>query len=236
MSAAALNHRDYFIRQQLYPGAAPGITILGDGAGTVVQVAGNVSPGWFGKRVILNPGTGWDESPAGPEDPSGYYTLLGGTKYYDKGTLSEYVAIQHDQIAETPPHLTDVEAAALPITGLTAWRALVTKAGQNNIRKGSNILVTGIGGGVALMALKFAVAMGINVWVTSSSSDKIDRAVAMGAQGGVSYRDKDWDVQLLKQLPQTRPFFDAIIDGAGGDIVERGVRLLKVSEPQICPH
>ncbi|KAM5356480.1 hypothetical protein ACJ41O_003126 [Fusarium nematophilum] len=227
MSAAALKHRDYFLRQHLYPGTALGTTLLADGCGTVVALGEKASPSWLHKRVIINPGIGWKESSAGPEDPSGWYSLLGGTKYYDKGTLTEYLVIDQEQIAEAPSHLTDVEAAALPVTGTTAWRALVTKAGPENIQPGSNILITGIGGGVALMALSFAVARGVNVWVTSSSDDKIQRAVSMGARGGVSYREKNWDSILLRLLPRDRPYFDAIVDGAGGDIVDRGVRLLK---------
>lgn len=132
-----------------------------------------------------------------------------------------------EDVEAAPGHLTAVEGAALPLAGLTGWRALVTKAGVNNAAPGRNLLVTGIGGGVALQVLQFAVALGCNVWVTSGDQDKIDKAVKMGAKGGVSYRDKDWDKTLLKKLPKDRPFLDAVIDGAGGDIVAKSTRLLK---------
>jgi NADPH:quinone reductase-like Zn-dependent oxidoreductase len=81
--------------------------------------------------------------------------------------------------------LTDVEAAGLSLSGLTAYRAVFTK-GQ--VTKGQNVLVTGIGGGVALFALQYAVAAGANVYVTSSSDSKIERALQYGAAGGVNYR------------------------------------------------
>lgn len=67
------------------------------------------------------------------------------------------------------------------------YRATFTKG---RVQKGDNVLVTGIGGGVALFALQFAVAAGANVYVTSSSSEKIRKAVDMGAKGGVNYKDR----------------------------------------------
>lgn len=84
-----------------------------------------------------------------------------------------------------------------------------------------------IGGGVALQVLQFAVELGCNAWVTSGDKAKIEKAVKLGANGGVLYRDKDWDKQLQKALPKERPFLDAVIDGAGGDIVARSAKLLK---------
>ena len=129
------------------------------------------------------------------------------------------------EVEVAPEHLSDEQAAALPLTGLTAWRAFVSKS--SNAVAGRNILVTGIGGGVALNALQFAVAKGCNVFVTSGSQDKIDKAVKLGAKGGVNYKNKDWDKELLKQLPKDRPFIDSVMDGAGGDIVKRAVRFTK---------
>jgi len=66
------------------------------------------------------------------------------------------------------------------------------------------------------------------VWVTSGSQEKIDKAVTMGARGGVSYKEEGWDKKLLAMLPEGgKKTFDAIIDGSGGDIVDKGVKLLK---------
>ena len=90
------------------------------------------------------------------------------------GTLSETVTIDAGELEEAPRHLNMIEAAALPLTGLTAWRAVMTKSG--NAKPGRNILITGIGGGVALMALLFAVGAGAKVWVTSGSQEKIEKA------------------------------------------------------------
>jgi len=95
------------------------------------------------------------------------------------GTLTDVVTIDASELEETPKHLSSAEAAALPLTGLTAWRATVTKSG--NCKPGRSILITGIGGGVALMALLFMTAAGANVFVTSSSEEKIEKAKKLGA-------------------------------------------------------
>jgi len=226
--AAALNHRDLFIRQHLYPGTAFGIPLLADGCGTVVGLGRDADPRWKGKRVVLNPGLGWKDSLEGPEDKAGY-KILGGTKTNPNGTLQEYLVIDQSEVEEAPAHLSSVEAAAIPLTGLTAWRAVMVKAGAHNLQPGKNVLITGIGGGVALMALEFARAAGANVWVTSGSEDKIKKAIQLGATGGVNYKEEGWDKKLLSLLPADHKQLDAIIDGAGSDVVEKGARLLKVS-------
>lgn len=185
---------------------------------------------WLHKTVVINPGSGWESSPEGPESPKGY-AILGGTKMNPLGTLAESVTIDAGELELAPPHLSALEAAALPLTGLTAWRATMVKSG--NAKPGHNILITGIGGGVAIMALLFAVAAGANVYVTSGSDEKISRAKEMGAKGGVSYKEKGWDKKLVEILPKERKFLDAIIDGAGGDVVEKGMRLLKVRRAEL---
>ncbi|KAI7647658.1 alcohol dehydrogenase, partial [Hortaea werneckii] len=177
-----------------------------------------------GKRVVLNPGSGWRDDPEGPESPQGY-AILGGTKMNPLGTLGETVTIEASELEEAPKHLSSVEAAALPLTGLTAWRAVMTKSQQ--AKPGRNILITGIGGGVALMALLFASAAGANVFVTSGSEEKLKKAKAMGAAGGVNYKEEGWEKKLVAQLPADRKKLDAIIDGAGGEIVQKGTKMLR---------
>lgn len=154
--------------------------------------------------------------------------MIGGSTLYDAGAAQEYIVVPEDDVEPAPAHLSPVEGAALPLAGLTAWRALVTKAGPENTAPGCNVLVTGIGGGVALFVLQFAVARGCNVFVTSGSEEKIARAVALGAKGGVVYREKAWEKKLAGLLPKDRPYLDAVVDGAGGDIVGKAGRLLKV--------
>lgn len=224
--SAALNHRDLFIRQHLYPGIDFKVPLCADGCGTVVSTGSDsCASAWKGKRVIINPGTGWESDPAGPEHPKGY-AIVGGTKVNPNGTaVTEYVS-DESELEEAPSHLGDYEAAALPLAGLTAFRATHTKA-REAMASGKNVLITGIGGGVAIMAMLFAVGAGANVYVSSGSAEKIEKAVKMGAKGGVSYKEKGWEKKLVELLPKERKQLDAIIDGAGGEIVNAGARLLK---------
>ena len=215
------------MRQKLYPGTTFSVPLLADGCGHVIATGDSpTAKPWLHKRVILNPGYGWKDRPEGPEDEGGY-RILGGTKVNPVGTLQEVVCVDSGEVEEAPEGLSDVEAGALPLTGLTAWRALVTKSG--NAERGRNVLVTGIGGGVALMVLGLAVGMGVNVFVSSGDEEKMRRARELGARGGVDYRKEGWEKELRGILPRERGFLDAIIDGAGGDVVDKGAKLLKVS-------
>ncbi|KAF3937340.1 Zeta-crystallin [Dactylella cylindrospora] len=198
--AAALNHREVFIRQHLYPGINFETPLGADGVGVVVEASSpELEKQWKGKRVIITPGRGWESSEEGPE---GKYAIVGGTVGVSHGTLQEYVALSATELEESPAGLSIPEAAALPLAGLTAFRATFTKA---RVKAGQNVLITGIGGGVALFALQFAVAAGATVFVTSGSDEKIARAKELGAKEGVNYKREDWSKQLKGLLPKNRP-------------------------------
>lgn len=204
IKAAALNHRDVWIQQGLYPGIALPVTPGSDGAGIVTSVGSAADESWIGREVIINPALDWGSDPRaqGPK-----FRILGMP---DAGTFAEQIVISTAQLAPKPAHLGWEEAAALPLAGLTAWRAVFTRA---QLKAGERVLITGTGGGAALFALQFAVAAGAQVWVTSGSEEKILRAKSMGALGGVNYRDADWAEQLAKLAGA----FDVIVDSAGGD-------------------
>ncbi|MBD2754890.1 zinc-binding dehydrogenase [Spirosoma validum] len=213
VQAAALNHRDVFIQQGLYPKIKLPVILGSDGSGIVEEVGEGVDPVWRGQAVIINPGMGWGDNPRfdGPD-----FRILGMP---ENGTFAEYVTVGVNYIHHKPNHLSFEQAAALPLTGLTAWRALMTRArlhadGNNAPEK---VLITGIGGGAALFALQFAVAAGAEVWVTSGSEEKLEKAKALGATGGINYHEADWHKALLAQTGGGRSgYFDVIIDSAGG--------------------
>lgn len=227
LTAAALNHRDLFIRHHQYPAISFTAPMLADGCGTVIATGPGSTRGasLLNKPVILTPMRGWEADPAGPEDGR-RFSVTGSSKLCEEvGTAQDYIVVDEDEVELAPEHLSSVQAAALPLVGLTGWRALVTKGGITGA--GQNVLITGIGGGVALQMLQFAVALGANAYVSSGDQAKIDRAVSMGAKGGVIYKNDDWANDLAHQLPEDRPFLDAVIDGAGGKLVGKVVRLLK---------
>lgn len=200
----SLNHRDYWISIGQYAGLKFPVILGSDVCGS-----------YNFKSVIINPGTDW-----GPNNmaQSAEYKILG---LPENGGLAEQVLTQPDRLHLKPTHLTDLEAAALPLAGLTAFRALVVKSKP---QRNESVLITGIGGGVALFAMQFAVALGLKVYVTSSSDAKLNRATAMGASGGFNYTSADWHKAVLSEAG----LMNIIIDGAGG---EDFGKLVKVAAP-----
>jgi len=205
LKAASLNHRDLFIQQGLYPNIRLPVTPGSDGAGIVESVGSPAEQMWVGREVIINPSLDWGDD---ARAPGATFRILGMP---DPGTFAEKIVIPVANLAAKPAHLTWEQAAALPLTGLTAWRALFTRA---HLKAGEKVLVTGVGGGAALFALQFAIAAGAEVWVTSSSPEKIARAQTLGAKGGVNYRTADWAKTLQAAAGG---LFDVIVDSAGGD-------------------
>ncbi|HEY1763851.1 MAG TPA: zinc-binding dehydrogenase [Opitutaceae bacterium] len=203
LRAAALNHRDVWIKLGQYAGLKFPCIPGSDGAGLVHSVGSGVDPKWEGREVVINPGMDWGSSEAAQASK---FTILGLPR---EGTLAERVSVPATQLAPKPGHLTWEEAAALPLAGLTGWRALFSRS---RLGPGERVLVTGIGGGVALFVLQFAVASGNEVWVTSSSDQKIARAVSLGAKGGFRYDREGWAGAAAK----APGLFDVIVDSAGG--------------------
>lgn len=220
LKAAAFNHRDIWISKGKYAGLKYPLIPGSDGSGVIAAVGTGLSKGMLGNHVIINPSHNWG---GGEAFQGASYKILG---LPDDGTFAEYVAVPAEYVHEMPRHLTYEQAAALPLAGLTAYRALFVRA---RIRPSDKVLVSGIGGGVALFALQFAVAIGCEVWVTSSSPAKIRSAVSLGAAGGGNYKEKGWH-EILKEKAGG---FDVVVDGAGGegfphflDLVNPGGRIV----------
>lgn len=230
IGAAAFNHRDLWIRKGQYPGITFGNTLGADGAGTVVASADAADP-LLHKRVFLVPIRGWESDPDAPESGAGV-SIMGGTKHLAIGAFSEYVAVERDQVILSPDHLDDVQISAWPVGGVTAWRAAMVNA---RVDKGHNVLITGAGGGVALIALQLCLAKGANVYVTSGSEEKIARAIGLGAKGGVNYKNASWPKELGKLLQRDgQSSLNAVIDSGGGDIARQTGGLLRAGGRVVC--
>lgn len=208
LRAAALNHRDVWIKAGQYAGLKWPCTPGSDGAGKVMALGAGVDSAWQERDVIINPSFGWGdrEEAAGPQ-----FSILGLPR---DGTLAQKIAVPAVQLSDKPAHLTFEEAAALPLAGLTAYRALFTRA---RLQAGERVLISGVGGGVALFALQWAVAAGAEVWVTSSSEEKIGQARKLGARGGFNYTAENWAQDAVKSAGQ----FDVVIESAGGSGFEK---------------
>ena len=205
LHAAALNHRDVWIQKGQYAGLQLPCTLGADGAGTVAAL-GPGATGWqVGDEVLINPGWHWGDNPRAQGRD---FQVLGMPT---PGTFADYIAVPRTYVHPKPAHLTWAQAAALPLAGLTAYRAAFVRA---QAQPGERVLVTGIGGGVALLAAQFCAAQGCEVWVTSGADEKLARALALpGIRGGGNYKTEKWERTLAAQAGGG---FDVIIDSTAG--------------------
>jgi len=214
MKAISLNRRDEWIKEGKYPNIRYGGVLGSDGSGIVESLGDPKDSEWSGKEVVINPNVNWGPD---PDVQSKNYSILGMPV---NGTFAEYCLVDVDRLQSKPFHLDIIHAAAIPLGGLTAFRALFRQGG---LRAGQNVLVSGFGGGVAQFCFLFAQAAGANVYVTSGSDAKIARALKLGAKGAYNYKKENNYSELWK----TKGGFDLIIDSAGGDQINHFIKILK---------
>jgi NADPH:quinone reductase-like Zn-dependent oxidoreductase len=202
--ATSLNYRDHLIVIGKYPGGAVDRdTIpLSDGAGEVIATGAAVTKFKAGDRVAGAFFQVWKDGPRTFLPPA-----LGVPM---DGVLSEYAVFHENGTVRIPDNLSFAEAATLPCAGVTAWSALMVIG--KPVRPGDTVLCQGTGG-VSMLALQFAKAAGARVIVTSSSEEKIARALALGASDGINRKTHpEWDQEVMR-----------LTDGRGVDhIVEIG--------------
>lgn len=230
LQAAALNHRDVWIKRGEYAGVKFPLIPGSDGAGIVSEIGPGVDPTWLEREVIINPALDWGHHERAQEPR---FTILG---LPHEGTFAEFVAVPVCQLAPKPPHLGWGEAAALPLAGLTAYRALFSRA---HLQAHEKILITGIGAGTAVFALQFARAAGAIPFVTSSVPEKLEKAHQLGARHGTLYSLPSW----AKEFGEHYGPFDVIVDSAGGsgfadlvDLCAPGGRLVFFGATRGNPH
>ncbi len=220
--AAALNHLDIFVRKGI-PGISPALPhVMGsDGAGTVESLGPGASRLREGDEVVLNPGiscAACEFCLRGEHSLCVTFHLIGE---HVAGTFAELVVLPAVNALPKPAGLSWEEAAAFPLTFLTAWRMLVTKA---RARPGESLLVIGIGGGVALAALQIAKALGLVVGVTSGSAEKLARARELGADFGIDHAAGDFSREV-RRLTGKRGV-DIVLDSVGKATWKRSIASL----------
>ena len=207
---AAFNRRDVFITQGLYPGITVPVTPGSDGCGEVAAHGSGVGDPPIGTPVVINPEIGWDDDPS---------TLTANARIVGMpadGTFAEYVVVPAQNVYRKPANLSDDEAAAIPLGGMTAYRATFTR-GQ--ISKDDVVLIPGVGSGVQTFVLLYAVHVGAKTVVTSGSDEKLARAKALGAGEGINYKtDPDWH-KTARKLSGGGPTL--VVDCNGGEVLAR---------------
>jgi NADPH:quinone reductase-like Zn-dependent oxidoreductase len=201
MRAVAANHLDIWVRQG-WPGlklAFPHV-FGSDGAGVVESVGPGVTAVTPGDEVVVNPSLGCgrcDRCLSGQENLCRRFAILGE---HVSGVMAEKVVLQARSVLPKPKNLSFEEAAAVPLTFLTAWHALVARA---QVRPGETVLVHAAGSGVGTAAVQIAKLFGARVIATAGSDAKLEKARGLGADEVVNYETQDF-VQEVKRLTEKR--------------------------------
>ena len=217
--AAALNHLDLWVGRGL-----PGIDLTyprsggSDGCGVVESLGEGVDPAWLGRRVILNAAVPRPDAVHPEVAPAAPDRIMIGE--HVNGTLAERFVAPVSQVLDVGES-DSVRAAAFGLTHLTAWRMLVTRA---QLRAGMSVLITGIGGGVALASLAIARHLGCRTIVTSRHQSKLDRALELGADEAVLDDGTDWS-RTVRQRTGRRGV-DVCVDSVGKALHLAGLKSL----------
>jgi NADPH:quinone reductase-like Zn-dependent oxidoreductase len=212
MKANSLNYRELIILRGGYPrNQKLPVIPASDGAGEVVAIGENVTTWKVGDRVVSIFFRDWI---AGKATETQMNSALGGGI---DGTLAEYVVFCQHALVKIPEHLSYEEAATLPCAALTAWNALST----GGLIPGQTVLTLGTGG-VSIFALQFAKLFGAKVIITSSSDEKLDRTMALGADATINYRTyPEWQ-DKVRYLTDGRGV-DLVVEVGGAGTIERSL-------------
>jgi len=215
--AISFNYRDLLMVKGLYnPKLKLPRIPCSDGAGRVEAVGEGVNAWKPGDRVAGIFMQNWFDGPPTPANTKG---ALGGDI---DGMLAEYVVLNANGLVALPEHLNFEEAATLPCAGVTAWNALA--AGRLN--PDSTVLIQGTGG-VSIFALQFARLLGARILGISGSPQKLERAVAMGLDEGLNYRERhDWDRWALEQTEGVG--VDLVVEVGGMGTLPRSLRAVRM--------
>ena len=217
LKAASLNFRDLMVTEGTYnPRLKRPMIPLSDGAGIVEAAGDRVTRVKVGDRVAGIFMQKWlDGVVTRPVSQS----ALGGAI---DGVLSERRVFHEDGLVPIPEHLSFVEAATLPCTGVTAWHALFEEAPA---KTGDSVVIQGTGG-VAIFALQLAKAAGMRAIVLSSSDEKLKRARQLGADHIINYKkEPDWEKSVLAIVPGGA---DYVMQVAGDDALARSLKAVRM--------
>jgi zinc-binding alcohol dehydrogenase/oxidoreductase len=212
LKTAGMNHRDLFVLNRHKP-TDPPLVIGSDGAGVVDAVGEGVENVQVGDEVIINAGLGWKEKSDAP--PPGFEIV--GLPFH--GTFAQYIIIPSENAVQKPPYLTWEEAGVISLAGLTAYRALFTKG---KVQSGMKVFIPGVGSGVATFLVLFAKAAGAEVYVSSRSEEKRNRAIALGATKAIDSSSEDWRAALDGVR------IDLVIDSVGAATINKSLSVLRL--------
>lgn len=219
VKACALNHLDIWIRTGI-----PGITvplphILGaDVAGVIDTVGSNVKDWKPRQKVVVAPGISCGACPpclAGNDHLCDKYDILG---QQSNGGYAEYVKVPANNLLPMPDRLSFEEAASIPLTYLTAWQLLVT---NGNVQPGQTVLVHAGGSGLGIACIQIAKLKGARVLTTVGTAEKGKKALALGADETIQYRDTDFQQEIMRI--SNKQGVDLVVDHIGQETFEKSL-------------
>ncbi len=211
VKAVALNHLDLFVLAGL-PGVplVPPWVVAADAVGVVDLVGPDVTGVRQGDTVVVNPGISDRTCAYCREGEHSLCVKFGILGEHHPGTAAEYAVVPGFNVRPIPADTPVPEAAAFGLATMTAWRMLVTRA---QLRADERVLIWGIGGGVATAALQICKLLGAEVWVTSGSDEKLERARALGADHTLNHRTQDVAREI--RAATGKAGVDVVVDNVG---------------------
>jgi NADPH:quinone reductase-like Zn-dependent oxidoreductase len=222
VQAAALNHLDLFVLEGI-PGVSltPDWVVGTDAVGVVDAVGADVRSVRPGDRVVVNAGLscrGCEYCLDGEQPLCPRYRVMGE---HVSGLAAEFVVLPAVNVARVQAEIPSTVAGGFALAAMTAWRMVVSRA---RVTAGDDVLIWGIGGGVAQMALQICKRRGARVWVTSGSDEKLVRARALGADATLNHRTQDVAGELRAQTGKRGA--TVVIDSVGEATWDRSLRAL----------
>lgn len=227
VKATALNHLDIFVRKGI-PGLKLELPhILGsDIAGTIIEVGSQVKGKYSeGQNVVIDPGISCGTCEYCIKGDRTLCKSFGIIGEHVRGGNAELFAAHEDNIIPIPEDsdIDFIHAAATPLSFMTAWRMVRTKA---DVKPPDTVLIIGVGGGVAVAALQIAKLSGAKVFVTSSSDEKLKQAYDLGADVAINYESHPDYHKEIFHLTQKRGV-DVVIDSVGQATWKKSLRCLR---------
>lgn len=210
VKAAALNHLDLWVRRGLPIETTMPHIGGSDVAGVVAEAGEGVDPGRVGERVVLNPSLWCGECEwcrRGEESMCLRYRIIGE---HTDGGFAEYLAVPADHVHRIPDDLPFEDAAALPVSYMTAWRALHSRA---RLRAGEDVLVLGASGGTAIAAVQIAIDLGARVFAVTSGTANVERLRALGAAYVYDRSTEDWSKAVFSDTGKRG--VDVVVENVG---------------------
>jgi NADPH:quinone reductase-like Zn-dependent oxidoreductase len=219
--AAALNHLDLWVRRGIPIETTMPHIGGSDVAGVIAEAGDGVDAGRVGERVVINPSL-WcgrcRECARGQESMCERFRILGE---HTNGGFAEYVAAPADRVYRIPDEMSFEAAAAIPISYMTAWRALV---GRARLQPGEDVLIIGASGGTAVAAVQIARLIGARVFAVTKGAAKADRIRALGADVVYDRGETDWATAVYRDTGKRG--VDVVVENVGGATWNGSVRAM----------